>query len=151
MFYLLTLNFLALGTFSPARILSAPTFLPLLGQPYFGPKTLFHNLQEDPNKTIARQAITRRRGDTVFINIGSTGNCTKAKNIIWRLQALGQLLRILASKPVGISHVIFRYPVDFVMYKLLGNVFNFFCRYTRVNGSRLYLGAFKYHRSSGDD
>jgi len=27
------LNFLALGTFSPLRIRSAPTFLPLLGQP----------------------------------------------------------------------------------------------------------------------
>jgi hypothetical protein len=28
------LNFFAFGTFSPLNILSAPTFLPLLGQPY---------------------------------------------------------------------------------------------------------------------
>jgi hypothetical protein len=62
------LNFLALGTFSPASILSAPTFLPLPGQPYFGPKALFHNLQEDPNKTMRTQVIRRKREDTVFIN-----------------------------------------------------------------------------------
>ena len=41
-----------MGTSSPAKIRSAPTFLPLLGQPYFGPKALFHNLQEEANKTI---------------------------------------------------------------------------------------------------
>jgi len=70
MFYRFILNFLALGTFSPANIRSAPTFLPLLGQPYFGPKTLLHILQEDPNKTIARQVIVRRREETGFINIG---------------------------------------------------------------------------------
>jgi len=34
------LNFGAFGTFSPLKILSAPTFLPLLGHPYFGPKRL---------------------------------------------------------------------------------------------------------------
>jgi hypothetical protein len=34
------LNFLAFGVFSPLNILSAPTFLPLLGQPDLGAKTL---------------------------------------------------------------------------------------------------------------
>jgi len=42
------LNFGALGTFSPLNILSAPTFLPLEGQPYFGPNTLLYILQELP-------------------------------------------------------------------------------------------------------
>jgi hypothetical protein len=36
----------ALGTFSPLNILSAPTFLPLLGHPYFGPNKLLKKLQE---------------------------------------------------------------------------------------------------------
>jgi len=34
------LNFFAFGTFSPDTIFSAPTFLPLLGQPYLGPNKL---------------------------------------------------------------------------------------------------------------
>jgi hypothetical protein len=34
------LNLGALGTFSPLKIRSAPTALPLPGQPYFGPNTL---------------------------------------------------------------------------------------------------------------
>jgi L-2-hydroxyglutarate oxidase LhgO len=42
------LNFGAVGTFSPLNILSAPTFLPLDGQPYFGPNTLFTKPQELP-------------------------------------------------------------------------------------------------------
>jgi hypothetical protein len=40
------LNFGAFGNFSPLNILSAPTFLPLEGQPYFGPNILFTKLQE---------------------------------------------------------------------------------------------------------
>ena len=40
------LNFFAFGTFSPLKILSAPTFLPSLGQPYFGPNKLRNILQE---------------------------------------------------------------------------------------------------------
>lgn len=39
------LNFGAFGTFSPLNILSAPTFLPLLGHPYFGPNTLHETAQ----------------------------------------------------------------------------------------------------------
>src|SRR3954470_16392971 len=50
------LNFLAFGTFSPLRILSAPTFLPSLGQPYFGPNKLRNMLQEEPVVIINAQA-----------------------------------------------------------------------------------------------
>jgi len=58
------LNFGALGTFSPLSILSAPTFLPLAGQPYFGPNTLFTKLQELPvlhriNKDRKRYRVLR--------------------------------------------------------------------------------------------
>jgi hypothetical protein len=46
----------ALGTFSPLRIRSAPTFLPSLGQPYLGPKRLCIHPQElEPVNNIARR------------------------------------------------------------------------------------------------
>ena len=51
------LNFDAFGTFSPLKTLSAPTFLPLAGHPYFGPNNLFHMLQED----IEHISVKRRR------------------------------------------------------------------------------------------
>jgi len=57
------LNFLAFGTFSPLRILSAPTFLPLLGQPDFGLKTL----QEVPKIKRAERKERRRVRRIVFI------------------------------------------------------------------------------------
>ena len=149
--YRFILNFLAFGTFSPAKIRSAPTFLPLLGQPYFGPNTLFHILQEEASKTITRQVIVRRREDTVFIYIGFYGlNVIKAKNIIWRLQVPGILLRFLVPEPVGISQIIFSYPVDFVMDKILGNIFNFFCRHPSINTSGLHLGRLQ-HDGSGSN
>jgi hypothetical protein len=44
--YFYALNFFAFGTFSPLKTLSAPTFLPSLGQPYFGPNKLRNILQE---------------------------------------------------------------------------------------------------------
>ncbi len=53
------LNFGAVGTFSPLKIRSAPTFLPSLGQPYFGPKRLFIIPQEDI--LIAKKETKRRR------------------------------------------------------------------------------------------
>jgi len=45
------LNFLAFGVFSPLNIRSAPTFLPLLGHPYFG-------LHDPPNKIRVALAAT---------------------------------------------------------------------------------------------
>jgi hypothetical protein len=44
----LALNFGAFGNFSPLNILSAPTFLPLEGHPYFGPNVLLIKPQELP-------------------------------------------------------------------------------------------------------
>ena len=47
------LNFFAFGTFSPDTIFSAPTFFPLLGQPYLGPNKLHAgNTQTKAPKTI---------------------------------------------------------------------------------------------------
>jgi hypothetical protein len=45
------LNFGAFGTFSPLNILSAPTFLPLEGQPYFGANRL-HEVAVMQNRQI---------------------------------------------------------------------------------------------------
>jgi hypothetical protein len=59
------LNLGALGTFSPLKILSAPTFLPLLGHPYLGPKILLISLQELLQKMIAD---TKRRGN-IFLPV----------------------------------------------------------------------------------
>lgn len=63
--------------------------------------------------------MRRKRKDTVFINKRFYGlNDTKAKNIIWPLQALWLFLWILTSEPVCVPQVIVSYPVDFVMDKL---------------------------------
>jgi hypothetical protein len=48
------LNFLAFGTLSPLRCLSAPKFDPLLGQPYFGE----HDRKKDTN-TVPRVAFIK--------------------------------------------------------------------------------------------
>jgi hypothetical protein len=61
------LNFGALGTFSPLRILSATTFLPLEGQPYFGPNTLFTKLQELPVLHRMNKDKKRQRSRSVFM------------------------------------------------------------------------------------
>jgi len=62
------LNFLAFGTFSPLRILSAPTFWPLPGQPYLGPNKLRNKLQDEPVVNARKQAKTSIRWrDLVFI------------------------------------------------------------------------------------
>jgi hypothetical protein len=53
----------ALGTFSPLNILSAPTFLPLEGQPYLGP-----NIPQE----LAANHKTRRRNRQEFL-IGFMG------------------------------------------------------------------------------
>jgi len=63
------LNLGALGNFSPLNILSAPTFLPLLGHPYFGPNKLLKKPHELRLKDIRAQ-----RSKTVIgleVNIGS--------------------------------------------------------------------------------
>jgi hypothetical protein len=59
------LNLGALGTFSPLKILSAPTFFPSLGHPYLGPKILLINLQELLQKM---KAEIRRRGN-IFLPV----------------------------------------------------------------------------------
>jgi hypothetical protein len=64
------LNFGAFGTFSPLNILSAPTFLPLLGHPYFGPNKLFQSLHELVLKLIA---VNSRRNNILrpgFMGLG---------------------------------------------------------------------------------
>jgi hypothetical protein len=57
------LNFFAFGTFSPLNIRSAPTFLPLPGQPYFGPNTL----QEVAKKTrpVRKKRSAKLRKDLI--------------------------------------------------------------------------------------
>jgi hypothetical protein len=62
------LNLGALGTFSPLNILSAPTFLPLEGQPYFGPNTLLYKLQE--LKVLQRKHSTKIKKMFFFVFIG---------------------------------------------------------------------------------
>ena len=70
------LNFLAFGTFSPLRILSAPTFLPLLGQPYFGPNKFRNTLQDEPVVIIKRQAkMSTILRDLVFICFSKDVGC----------------------------------------------------------------------------
>jgi len=61
------LNFFVLGGFSPLSIFSAPKALPLAGQPYLGPKTLFQTLQDEPVDTIARKAEANNMFRIVFI------------------------------------------------------------------------------------
>jgi hypothetical protein len=62
------LNFGAFGTFSPLNILSAPTFLPLLGHPYFGPNKLL----KKPQELAVIEMKTHRRKITIglVVNIG---------------------------------------------------------------------------------
>jgi hypothetical protein len=59
------LNFGAFGTFSPLNILSAPTFLPLLGHPYLGA----NKLQEPALKKIS--AHKRKTITGLVVNIGT--------------------------------------------------------------------------------
>ena len=77
------MNLAALGTFSPLKILSAPTFFPLLGHPYFGPKILLISLQE-LQKMIAE---ARRRGNMFLpVFMGLVLKRFKLTNIIFHLQ-----------------------------------------------------------------
>jgi hypothetical protein len=66
------LNLGAFGTFSPLNILSAPTFLPLEGQPYFGPNTLLYKLQELMVLQRMHSTIKKRLVLLVFIGYGLT-------------------------------------------------------------------------------
>jgi hypothetical protein len=59
------LNFGAFGTFSPLNILSAPTFLPLLGHPYFGPNKLLKN----PHELKLEDKMTQRRKMTIGLGV----------------------------------------------------------------------------------
>jgi hypothetical protein len=62
------LNFFAFGAFSPLNTLSAPTFLPSLGQPYFGPNKLRNKLQDEPVVKAKKQAkMSMIWRDLVFI------------------------------------------------------------------------------------
>jgi hypothetical protein len=82
------LNLGALGTFSPLNILSAPTFLPLLGHPYFGPKTLLISLHEMLVKMIVE---TNRRDNIVLpVFMGIAIKRIKLTNIIQYLQYGGK-------------------------------------------------------------
>jgi len=99
------LNLGARGTFSPLRILSAPTFFPSLGHPDFFAKRLCMNPQELPvtNMTIRIVAISilpvtglLLRGVCGFVMgvfIGLLLDCsnkrTKPTNIILYLQVRG--------------------------------------------------------------
>jgi hypothetical protein len=61
------LNFFAFGTFSPLNNRSAPTFLPLLGQPLLGGKSLFQTLQEESMHSMKRN---KKREKSVRAFIG---------------------------------------------------------------------------------
>jgi len=69
---MLYLNLGALGTFSPLNILSAPTFLPFEGQPYFGPNTLLYKLQEPRVLQRMHSTTKKRMVLLVFIGFGLT-------------------------------------------------------------------------------
>jgi hypothetical protein len=78
------LNFGAFGTFSPLNIRSAPTFFPLLGQPYLGPNKLLNTLQEI---MLVENTANNKRIDiflTAFIGLGNKR--FKPTNIIRHLQ-----------------------------------------------------------------
>jgi hypothetical protein len=62
------LNFGDLGSFSPLRIRSAPTFFPSLGQPYFGPNILLIMPQE--GQLVARMAKRRKNDIDLLVFTG---------------------------------------------------------------------------------
>ena len=68
--------FISFELMSPERSFSAPTFLPLLGQPYLGPNTLFHKLHEDNIKLRATRINMERK---FFIFYCSTNETTHYK------------------------------------------------------------------------
>jgi hypothetical protein len=78
------LNFGAFGNFSPLSILSAPTFLPLAGQPYFGPNILLKKLQEIEPVQIA--ANNRRNSIYFPFFMGYLNKRIKPTNIFQDLQ-----------------------------------------------------------------
>jgi len=55
----------ALGTFSPLNILSAPTFFPLLGHPYLGPKILLISLHE----LLLKMRVENKRRDNMVLPV----------------------------------------------------------------------------------
>jgi hypothetical protein len=59
------LNFLAFGAFSLLNNCSAPTFLPLLGQPYFGLKTL-HDVVAKARKPTSNMILPLRMGEMIY-------------------------------------------------------------------------------------
>jgi len=87
------LNFGALGTFSPLKIRSAPTFFPSLGQPVFWPNILWIIPQE--LLPVERKASRRRNKRYLFLEVGysmglfngSEFKHFKPTNIILYLQA----------------------------------------------------------------
>jgi hypothetical protein len=80
-----TLNFEALGTFSPLNILSAPTFFPLLGHPDFCPNKLCIMLQE--MAPMERNTRSIRNDMVLRVFIGYSIKRIKPTNIILHLQA----------------------------------------------------------------
>jgi hypothetical protein len=85
------LNLGDFGTFSPLSILSAPTFFPSLGQPYFGPNMLcIHPQEELPVNKIARKkkrVMVLGRFILVVVSfMGHHYNDIKPTNIILNLQ-----------------------------------------------------------------
>jgi len=81
------LNLFAFGTFSPVSTRSAPTFFPLAGQPYLGPKTLLHTLHE-----LMLHTSTNKKNSLVNELVFIVVSCFplqryKLRNIIPMLQA----------------------------------------------------------------
>src|SRR5215218_10084335 len=60
-------NFLVFGAFSPLKTRSAPKAFPLAGQPYFGPKALFHAEQELPPSMMTIVITINKRVFDFFI------------------------------------------------------------------------------------
>ncbi|MBS1599429.1 MAG: hypothetical protein JST75_14480 [Bacteroidetes bacterium] len=80
------MNLGAFGTFSPLNILSAPTFFPLLGQPYFGLKTL----QETAQLQIT--ANKRKKNMVLPCFMDTELKRFKPTNIFQKMQLAGQII-----------------------------------------------------------
>jgi hypothetical protein len=80
-------NFGGLGSFSPLKIRSAPTFFPSLGHPYFDPKRLCIMPQEgrmEPSRVRVRKNVIVFRA---FIGLADIKiNVNKPTTIIQHLQ-----------------------------------------------------------------
>ena len=76
---------------SPDNTLSAPVFFPFAGQPYLGPNTLFHTLQELMLQTrqARKKTVMKERGFMLGTSVFFSLQRYKFINIIQRMQVNG--------------------------------------------------------------